>query len=648
MSPQLSACKWLVFLGLASAFPWLSQGQSVFPRQGAEQPVAGALRGDQTMPHVALGASGGYIVWQDNITDPYGLGISARRINANFSGELSGFRVNKTSWEDQEHPQVSLLQDGGAAFVWQGGAPGHKNIFARFLRADGTFVDMDVQVNTYTNSSQINPQVCTLANGNVVVVWGSMDQDGSLQGVYGQRMTPLGVKLGDEFRVNVNTYLNQRTPALTALANGNFVVAWISEFLATTSQTVENRISVTSHVFARIYDGEGQPLGTEFRVNTDTVSPCGHPSISGMNDGSFTIVWGARDLITRYPPSENPNEVVPLFLNSWDIFGRTYHANGSPATQPAVINTHRVGDQYIPRISSAGTNQFVVWTSLNQDGFQEGVFGRFLAGGTPQATEVQVNTRFVSKQMQPAIASDGAGRFLVLWTSFFGGENSFDLVAQQFGTGSGGTPVQPGAPYVSALSQSSLSVTWPELAGYSGVQYELYVNGASTPVVLTQNSYVHGGLAPSTTHSFALAYRLPGDFTTPRSAAVSGRTWGADENFDGLPDDWQRLYWGDNPATWPPGHVDSDGDGVSNLDEFLNGTNPLDPESVLRTRIIPHRFGGILNWSTQRGFIYQVMISTDLKTWVPYGSPRFAAENSDSILVEGGSAAFYRIVRVRQ
>jgi hypothetical protein len=645
MSPQLSACKWLVFLGLASAFPWQSQGQTLFPRQGVEQPIVGALRGDQTTPHLALGSTGGFIVWQDNITDEEGLGISARRINGNLSGELSTFRINKNPFNDQEHPQVALLSNGGAVFVWQGGAPGNKDIFARFLRADGTFVDNEVRVNTFTSNNQINPQVTALPNGNVVVVWSSMDQDGSLQGIYGQRLSPVGGKLGEEFRVNVTTFLNQRNPAIATLADGTFAVAWVSE-AQFSHPTLPGELAVSSHIFARIFDAAGQALGGEFRVNTDLLNPCSNPSISGMADGNFTVVWGQRDIVTRHPPSQDPNQPTPLFLNSWDIYTRTYSAAGAALTPVRLVNTHTYGDQYAPRISSSGTNQFVVWTSMAQDGFEEGVFGRFLSSGVPQGDEIQINVRAVSKQMHPAVASDGTGRFLVAWTSFFGGDNSFDLVAQQFGGGSGGG-FQPPAPFVSALSQSSLSVTWAPLGGYSGIQYELYINSSATPVLLSQNLYMHGGLAPSSTHSFSIAYRLPDGFTSPRSAAVSGRTWGADENFDGLPDDWQRLHWGDNPANWPPGHVDSDGDGVSNLVEFLNGTNPLDPNSVLRMRIISHQFGGILNWDTQPGFIYQVMVSTDLRTWVPYGSNRFAAGTRDSILVEGGPAAFYRILRVR-
>src|SRR2546423_8412755 len=84
------ACCWLL-AGIAPAV----LGQNAYGPQGGEYPIAGALPGDQVFAQVSLGTNGGYLVWQDNVTDGDGLGISARRINNNQSGSFGVFRVNE-------------------------------------------------------------------------------------------------------------------------------------------------------------------------------------------------------------------------------------------------------------------------------------------------------------------------------------------------------------------------------------------------------------------------------------------------------------------------------------------------------------------------------------------------------------------------
>ena len=158
--------------------------------------------------------------------------MSAQRLDGTLSGSGSTFRVNVQGTNDQENPRVALLKNGGAVFVWQGGQEGFQHIYARFLTPTNTFLTTtDVVVSTFTNNFQINPAVAVLNNSNVVVVWASFDQAGSnsLQDVYGQILSPTGQKIGTNFLINQFTTYNQRTPAVAALKNGGFVVAWVSE-----------------------------------------------------------------------------------------------------------------------------------------------------------------------------------------------------------------------------------------------------------------------------------------------------------------------------------------------------------------------------------------------------------------------------------
>ena len=59
-----------------------------YATNGTEYAVIGALPGDQVFPDAAVNANGGFVVWQDNITDGSGEGISARRLDNTLSGTL--------------------------------------------------------------------------------------------------------------------------------------------------------------------------------------------------------------------------------------------------------------------------------------------------------------------------------------------------------------------------------------------------------------------------------------------------------------------------------------------------------------------------------------------------------------------------------
>src|SRR6185369_3339555 len=204
MSLSLHAQKALVCCSLLLGVPSLVLGEGSFRTNGVEYSIAGAKPGEQVYPAVALNANGGFLAWEDNLTTGSGLGISAQRLDSGMSGALSSFRVNASNVGEHERVQVSLLNDGGAVFVWQGGKFGFQHIYARFLGSSNTWLTTDVQVNDSTNSFQLNPAVVTLNNGNVVVVWTSFNQASltSMKDVYGQIFSPDGQKIGAEFLVN--------------------------------------------------------------------------------------------------------------------------------------------------------------------------------------------------------------------------------------------------------------------------------------------------------------------------------------------------------------------------------------------------------------------------------------------------------------
>src|SRR5262245_30697652 len=129
-------------------------------------------------------------------------------------------------------------------------------------RAVPTFgpVGPEFRVNTVTADAQSTPVVAADADGDFVVAWQSLGQDGSGFGVYAKRYSAAGAPLGVEFRVNTYTTGHQYAQAVAMGAAGDFVVAWESY----------PQDGSGYGVYAQRYSAAGAPLGGEFRVNTFT------------------------------------------------------------------------------------------------------------------------------------------------------------------------------------------------------------------------------------------------------------------------------------------------------------------------------------------------------------------------------------------
>jgi hypothetical protein len=648
--------------GWVLALPAVVFGQTGnYTTNGTEYSIVGSLPGDQVEPDVALTTNGGgFVVWQDNITDGDGWGVSA----INLSGSGSSFRVNVQGAGNQENPRVALLPGGAAAFVWQGGPLGYQHIYSRFLSSSGLWLtNNDVEINTFTNNFQINPAIATLANGNVIIVWGSFDEAGpmSLQDVYGRIYSPSGTPVTGEFLINEFTNYNQRTPTVAALANGGFVVAWVSEQERVVGVPNANAVLPSQQlypsidVYARLYGANGAPQGDEFLVNSDS-NPCAHPGVAAGTDGGFMITWDAYDMTS---PT----------TNSLDIYARSFSSAGAGSGGTVMrVNTYLYGDQYAPRISSLGTNYLIAWTSLAQDGSREGGYGQFLnANGSEIGGEFRVNTTTISSQMEPAVASDGVSQFLVVWTSYTGSPYGFDLFAQRYqNTGAALQPVPAlfvYAPFVVSnnVYQPQLVVTWPPMAGLSISNYEVYVNGAATNMaVVTTNTWTMtaaNGLAASSSNWFQVDYVTAGGSRSPLSPAAGAMTWSG-LNWGGVPYEWMAMFFGGyyggtyHTNGWPAASQPPPGSPPGSptlLQLFLSGGIPYEPATWLQTTLTQTAQGMLLSWNTQPGFTYQVQVKTDFgSAWTNLAAPRFAAGYSDQINVGGTPVGYYRVLLLRQ
>ena len=121
----------------------------------------------------------------------------------------------------------------------------------------GVPYNQEFQVNTCSDGSQENPDVCSFSDGGFVVCWASYGQDSSGYGVYGQLFNTDGEKQGAEFQVNTYTEGHQKFPSVCSLSDGGFVVCWMSD----------GQNGSESEIYGQLFSRDGEKQGGEFQVN---------------------------------------------------------------------------------------------------------------------------------------------------------------------------------------------------------------------------------------------------------------------------------------------------------------------------------------------------------------------------------------------
>ena len=267
-------------------------------------------------------------------------------------------------------------------------------------------VGSEFQVNTYTTSGQLYPAVGPDGAGGFVVLWtsgGSSGSDDSAASIQGQRYASSGATAGDQFQVNTYTSGYQFFPAVSPDGAGGFVVVWGNESLYGTDPPV-------SSIQGQRYASDGSTVGDEFQVNTYTTSYQSLPAVGPDGAGGFVVAWESNG------SSGSDNSY-------YSIQGQRYASDGSTAGDQFQVNTYTTDRQDFPAVGLDGAGGFViVWHSDGSSG-SDGEYGsiqgqRYASDGSTVGDEFQVNTYTTSGQSRPAVGPDGAGGFVVVWESF--------------------------------------------------------------------------------------------------------------------------------------------------------------------------------------------------------------------------------------
>jgi hypothetical protein len=349
-------------------------------------------------------AGGGFVVAWTGPGDGSFNGALAQRYSASGAPDGDPFALNAYTSSSQSGVALARGIGGGFVAVWDsptqdGNVDG---IFGRqVVFAPPTDV-ADLRVNTYTTMGQIGATVAVGPAG-FVIVWTSVSsQDGQANGVFGQRFGPGGAPLGDEFRVNTTTTSNQQRPLVSLLANGEFVVVFEDQ----------NGFDLMGRRFA----ATGEPLATEFRVNTYTTGSQGYASAAG-NAGGFVVVWNSR----LYAPAAGT-----------EVRAQRFSAAAAPLGTEFAVNTYTTHSQGYGSVAVASTGEFVVaWQSSGQFAGYDVLAQRFDASGLPKGGDFLVNTTTTGNQFLAKTALHASGDFVVVWASSPSG-GSYDVFGQRF------------------------------------------------------------------------------------------------------------------------------------------------------------------------------------------------------------------------
>lgn len=121
-----------------------------------------------------------------------------------------------------------------------------------------------------------------------------------------------------------------------------------------------------------------------------------------------------------------------------------------------------------------------------------------------------------------------------------------------------------------------------------------------------------------------------------------------DTDGDGLADDWEQQYFGS--TTGAITNADADGDGFSNLQEFLAGTDPTNATSALRiTAVSPTDPDIVINYDAVANKRYELQFTEDLLTsnWTGIATNTVLATGSAQFTDAGAASFSNRFYRVR-
>jgi hypothetical protein len=344
----------------------------------------------QYNPQIVSDGSGGAIVtWYDYRDGSGTADIYAQRVNAAGTPQWTADGVALcTATYDQYNPTIVSDGSGGAIVTWQDIRSGTSfDTYAQRVNAAGApqWTAGGVALCTAANH-QYTPAVVSDGAGGAIVAWQD-GRSGTSYDIYAQRLNAAGVPQWTADGVALCTAPgDQQVPTITTDGVGGAIVTW-SDF----------------HIFASRVDAAGVPQWTANGVALCTAGGGqGNPTIVSDGVGGAIVTW---------------HDYRGGFSNT-DIYAQRVNSAGAPQwADGGVALCSAANKQLSPAIISDGASGAIVtWYDLRGGSTNDIYAQRVTAAGVPQwgAGGTAICTA-VRDQLNPAIASNGAGGAIVTW-----------------------------------------------------------------------------------------------------------------------------------------------------------------------------------------------------------------------------------------
>lgn len=306
------------------------------------------------------------------------------------------------------------LPDGGYVAVYAGrGAVDRDGIYLRrFDAEDQLIAGSTMLVNSSIAGLQYDPAVAALPDGSFVVAWAGAGV-GDRHGIFAQWFDAEGNALGDEVLVNSTLGGKQWNPQAAVLTENSIAIAWegvgSGDF---------------DGVFLRTASANGQfLLQDEFRINVTTDERQSEVTLDGHTNGRFVVAWNSLQ-------DEGQN---------WNVYARELDASllGStnPGTNEFLVNETTAGAQLKPSLAVVNRiGDYVIAYSSRAEGADTSnvLTQRFSFENETIGDEVQINEAGDALRRDVSLDDTRVGGFVVTWTSGVEDGSGWEIVGRQF------------------------------------------------------------------------------------------------------------------------------------------------------------------------------------------------------------------------